>query len=298
MATATATPTGTVTASATATPTATPTLSSYPVTFSYTIGNPDTRVVNVEAVVTCPGGCPPLDYDWDWGDGTTHDTGPAATHAYTDPGVKLITLRVSTSGSLVGLSMQSLMLPNPDFPPIVDGTCTWVGNTWTMNVLDASADDGPDADILLGDGNASLQIVVDWGDGTPKSFTTQGGLVSHSYGRAGTFTVTQRAIDSRLQQSIRTCSTQATPAYFTIAGTVYRADGTTPVASASVVLKTWPAGLIFKTVYTAGDGTFSVASLKPGTYTVTVNQPGYAFTVLAPITVGPSSLSNIIRRNT
>ncbi len=302
-ATATATPaltaTATVTATATLTPTATdtPTPKSYPVTFYYTIGNPDTRNVAVTAVVTCPGGCPTLDYDWDWGDSRAHDTGQTASHAYDSPGEKLITLTVHTSGSLVGLSMQSLMLAAPDLPPIVDGTCTWLGNAWTMSVLDASTDDGPDADILPGDGNASLQIVVDWGDGTPKSFTAQGGLVTHTYIRTGTFTVTQRAIDSKLQQSSRSCPMPATPTYFTIAGTVYRADGITPVPSASVVVKTWPAGMVFKTVMTAGDGTFSASSLQAGTYTITVNQPGYTFTVLPPITVGPSSLSNIIKRN-
>lgn len=292
-------PTLSPTPTATWTPTAsaTPVNLSYPITFRYAIGSPNTLVVTVVGVVTCPGTCPSLDYDWDWSDSSAHGAGQSQSHTYDSPGPKLIALTVTASGSTVGSTMQSLILPSPDLPPTVDGICTWIGNTWAMTILDASSDDGSDADIVPGDGSGSLQIVVDWGDGSTKSFGTQGGSLSHVYNRTGTFTVTQRAIDGKLQQDSRSCPVQATPTYFTIGGTVYRADGVTPVASASVVVKTWPAGTIFKTVATAGDGTFVAGSLKPGTYTVTVNQPGYTFSVLAPITLGPSSLVNVIKRN-
>jgi hypothetical protein len=52
---------------------------------------------------------------------------------------------------------------------------------------------------------------------------------------------------------------------------------------------------LVKTAYTASNGTFSVGSLKPGTYTLTITKSGYAFAVpAATITVGPSSAGNNI----
>jgi uncharacterized surface anchored protein len=55
-------------------------------------------------------------------------------------------------------------------------------------------------------------------------------------------------------------------------------------------------GSVFSTtVYTAANGTFSVANLKPGTYKVTVTKFGYSFAnPAANITVGPNSSGTVI----
>ena len=74
-----------------------------------------------------------------------------------------------------------------------------------MRFVDKSTDDGADADTLPGDGEATLQIVVDWGDGSTKTITKQGVIVKHFYLTQGTYTVTQTAIDAKLQKDVRQC---------------------------------------------------------------------------------------------
>jgi hypothetical protein len=104
------------------------------------------------------------------------------------------------------------------------------------------------------------------------------------------------AIDSALKASppvTLTCTAPVAPAYFTISGTVFAKDGTTPLASASVTVMKGAAPV--KTAVTGALGTFSALSLKPGAYTLTVTKPGYTFAVpAATITVGPSSSGNNI----
>ena len=267
----------------------------YPVTFTYTMGSPNTLSVAVLALVTCPETCPSFSYDWDWGDGSAHGSGQAAWHTYAAGGRHSTRLTVTLYGRVVGSVTRSIVLETPDLPPTADGTCTWDQNTWTMIFVDASTDDGPDVDTSAGDGNGSLQIVINWGDGGMKSISTQGATVSHTYLRPGRFTVNYRAIDRKLQQASRTCSVDATPTYFTVGGRVLDHDGITPVPSASVMLIRTSTGSVFKRVYTAADGSFLAGALKPGSYTLKPAKPGYAFPLRGPITVGPSNLGNVIR---
>jgi hypothetical protein len=81
---------------------------------------------------------------------------------------------------------------------------------------------------------------------------------------------------------------------FTIGGTVLKRDGT-PLASASVAVKNVATGVVVARVYTATGGTFSVGSLKPGQYTLTVTKLNYTFPIpAATVTVGPSSPGNTV----
>jgi predicted CXXCH cytochrome family protein len=258
---------------------------------------PNSLTVNVNATVDCGGTCPPFTYDWDWGDGTAHGTVNPGSHAYATAGSKtiLLTVRLASNGLSVGSYGRTISFASPDLPPTVDGTCTWLGDTWTMNVLDSSSDDGPDADILPGDGNATLRIVVDWGDGTSKTITTQGALMSHAYIKTGTFTVTQKAIDSKLQVATRTCPVQATPAYFRISGKVTDSGGTINLVGATVQIK--KGTNVVKTMYTAADGSFDTGStLKPAIYDVVVSKSGYTFALpAATLQVGGDKLGNTIK---
>ena len=202
------------------TPTGTP-----PYFINFNIGPVSGLQVPVTASVDCGGvTCPTFTYDWDWGDGTH---GPGTTeseiHTYASGGSKSITLTVLLNGSSVGSTTRSVTLTNPDLPPTVDGTCTPSPNTWQMQVVDASTDDGPDGDALPGDGNSTLKIVIDWGDGSTKTITTRGATANHTYltkAPLGTYTVTQSAIDSKLQKVSRTCV--ATVASFQITGLVVK----------------------------------------------------------------------------
>ena len=261
---------------------------------------PNSLTVNVDASVTCGGTCPPFVYDWDWGDGTAHGIVDPSSHTYALAGAKSIglTVRLASNGLSVGSVTRSVTLANPDMPPTVDGTCTWNADSWTMNLLDSSSDDAGDGDTLPGDGNASMQIVIDWGDGSVRTFTTQGASVNHLYTRTGTFVVNQKAIDSKLRYVSRNCPVSATPAYFAIGGTVKNAAATANIASATVQVK--KGSLIVKTLYTAADGTFSTGNtLKPGTYDLVVTRAGYVFTLpAATLIIGPSSTANVILATT
>ena len=257
----------------------------YPATFSATISG---LTVNVSATVDCGGSCPALTYDWDWGDGG-QDLGSLATksHTYSTAGTYSINLTVRQSGLKAGSVSRNVTVTAPDLPPTAAGTCAWDTNTWTMTVQDASTDT---------DVSAVQTIVVDWGDGgksfhTYTSAGTTGAVLNHTYVKPGSYAISLKAIDSALQASgVLTLPCTATPAYFTIGGTVYKHDGTTPVSSASVAVRNQTTGAFLKTVYTASNGTFQTTGFKPGTYTLTITKSGYNFGVApqATVTVGPS----------
>lgn len=263
----------------------------YPVTFTIQVPY-NTLDIRVDAVVSCGGTCPPLTYDWDWNDGSTHGSGITATHSYATAGTKSIDVVVRTAGLITGIATRSVFVPSPDLPPVPVGTCTFDPNTWTVIVQDASVDDGPDDDMLTGDGDASLRIGYDWGDGTLRTYVARGGSASHTYTNAGSPSVTQIAIDSTMKQVSRSCAS-GTLSPFTIAGTVVKRDGVTPLASATVQLR--KTGFA-RNVLTAANGTFSATLLKPGTYTLTVTKYGYTFAnPAATIAVGPTSTGNLLQ---
>jgi len=275
----------------------------YGVTFT-TATVPNSLTVNVDAAVDCGPGvtCPDFLYDWNWGDATAHGAADPDSHTYLTAGMKSITLTVRldvvnpADRLAVGTSTRNVTFPNPDLPPTAAGTCTWTANTWNMNVLDSSTDDGPDADTAP-DVSPTLQVIVDWGDGTLKTFGTAGASLNHTYARVGNFTVTQKVIDSKLQVSSTTCAAHATPAYFTIGGTVKNSAGTLNLASATVQVKRTGTTSVVRTMYTLADGTFTTgATLKAGSYDLVITKTGYTFGVRT-IAVGPSSLGNVILAN-
>jgi hypothetical protein len=140
-------------------------------------------------------------------------------------------------------------------------------------------------------------IVIDWSDLSTRTVGAPGGTYTHTYLKAGTYTATLKAIDSALKMSPAPYSCAAvTPATFAIGGTVYKHDGTTPLASAVVQIK--KGTVTVKTVYTAGGGTFSASGLAPApNYTIVVTKTGYTFPAVTPFALGPSSLSNTITAN-
>lgn len=258
---------------------------SYPVTFTYTKSG---LTVNATAQVDCGGACPTFTYDWVWGDGLS-DLGSTVTksHTYLTAGLKSITLTVKLSGLAVGSATRSLRLTELDSAPVALANCTgWNANTWTLTVIDQSTDT---------DSTPVQTIAVDWGDGSTKSTGAQGGTFTHTYNSAGTYTVTDKAIDTALKSSTYTCSPSPTAAAFTIGGTVQNKLGTVNLASALVVLM--KNGNALKTTYTAADGTFSFTNLKPATYTLKVTKSGYTFANPAwgPTAVGPDKTSQIIK---
>src|SRR6185436_627664 len=191
----------------------------YAVTFTTAITG---LAVAVDAEVNCgvdgqgvPVDCPTFTYDWNWGDGSARGFPDPASHTYLAGGRYDITLIVRTGGLQVGAPVtRSVNLVAPDLPPTAAGECTWNADTWTMQLVDSSTD-AP---------NPPPHVVVDWGDGT-RSSVVAGGTVARTYTRVGSFPVTQTATDNLAQSNTRLCAT-ATPAYFTIGGTVRSGVGT------------------------------------------------------------------------
>jgi hypothetical protein len=261
----------------------------YPATFTAT---PSVLTVSVAASVTCGGTCPTFTYDWNWGDGSVTLDGITSTssHLYTSGGAKTIVLTVRLSGKKVGSSTRSIMLANPDGVPTAGGTDTWDANAWTMSIVDTSTDDGPDANTAA-DIPPTLQIVINWGDGTTKTIGAAGQTFTHVYARPGTFTVTLRATDPALHSS--TVTFTATPAYFNISGVVQDA-GSAGLTGATV--KVMRGTTLVKTIVTPAGGAFDSGTiLKPGTYTLTVTKAGYTFAKpAATMVVGPSQTGVVI----
>ncbi len=255
------------------------------INFSYQLGSPNTLMVDVDASAsTCSGSSANCDaYTWDFGDGSSA-SGMTASHTYASAGAQTITLTVEEWGVSGGSTSKPVNVYAVDDPPDMSlGTCVWDPNTWTMTVNDASTDT---------DGTGVSKVTVNWGDGGVIASDSNApfGPFTRTYLNVGSYTITHKAQDTAGQWSTRTC--MASPAYFTISGMVQTSEGVA-VPSATVTVK--KGTTLVRTVYTASNGTFSVGSLKPATYTLFVTKPGYTFdSPAATLTVGPDSTGNII----
>jgi PKD repeat protein len=266
------------------------------VTFSTSVPT-NTTTVNVDATVSGTG-CSGLTYDWNWGDATANGTGDPTSHAYALAGTKTIALTVSNAAGTVGSSTRSVTIANPDLEPVaavVGDACTFTANTWTMALTDASTDDNNDADALQN--NLPVTTSVNWGDGSSKTFGVAGTAFSHVYKKAGTFVVSLKAVDSKVQSNTYTCVTNATPAVFSISGTVKKSvlAGGANLTYATAKLLNGTTNAVIKSVSTGTTGNFSFGSLKPGTYKITASKSGYTFPAATTIVVGPTSAGNIIQ---
>jgi len=260
------------------------------VSIGATLDAPNTLTAKLFATAYCVAGCDV--YEWDCGGGTltVPSSGPAvnATCAYTTAGAKRVTLTVRDNGVGEGTASRVVTVYTPDWPPTVDGTAcgSLLGSglsSWTATLVDSSTDPAP--------GSVNV-VTVNWGDGSTVTTGARGSTFTHVYRAPGTYNLVHKAIDNAGQQSVRTCLVPVS--YFTIGGTVLKRDGV-PLASASVAVKNVATGLVVARVYTATGGTFSVGSLKPGQYTLTVTKLNYTFPIpAATVTVGPSSPGNTV----
>jgi hypothetical protein len=252
--------------------------------FGYSLGSPNTLTVNVDASAsTCSGSAANCDaYAWSWGDGTPDGSGVTASHTYASPGATwTITLTVEQYSVGGASRSQSVTTQTPDFPPTASGTCSLDANLWIMTVTDTSTDPG----------GGIAQVTVNWGDGTMLSNDTAApfGPFLHTFLNPGTFTVTHKAIDTIGQQSITTCA--ASPAYFTIGGTVKTPLGSN-LAGATVIAKKGTQNV--GSAFTNSLGQFTVNNLKPGTYSINVSRAGYTFPAPVSVQVGPNGSTGTI----
>ena len=254
-----------------------------------TIADPTDRLsVRVDASASyCRGDAANCDsYDWDWGDGTAHGSGVTATHTYAAAGTRTITLAVKQYGVFGAAASQEVTLTAPDPRPTAAGVCSYNADRWEFSIQDGSS----------GGIGGVTEVVVNWGDGSVLSRGVASDLFSHTFVRTGTFSPVLTAFDDAGQMSTYTCTPPAIVAYFQIAGTVKNTGGTAGIPSARIEVRRRIGGSLAKTAYTAADGTFSIGTLKPGTYDLYITKTGYSFaSPAASYTVGPTTSGNEIR---
>jgi len=224
--------------------------------FGYSLGSPNTLIVNVDgSASTCRGTSANCGgYDWNWGDYTANGTGVTATHTYATGGTFTITLKVTdaVTGAAATIS-KSVTVTQPNRPPVAAlASGSPSQNGWTVSVTDASTD--PDGNLT-----GSSAITVQWGDGT-YSRCAPGGTVSRTYVVANTYTITLTATDSAGLSSSVT-SGPIVISLGTVTGTVKNGSNQ-PINLAKVTLTV--AGST-KTAYTNSSGVYTISNVQPGT---------------------------------
>jgi PKD repeat protein len=120
-------------------------------------------------------------YAWDFGDGHTAST-PTATHAYDEPGTYTVTLTVTDSAGRTGVATSAVVILPPHTAPVAAIGHAADGLTVAFDSDDSTTSNGAtitEYDWNFGDGQTSTQA-----DPT------------HTYGAAGTYTVSLTVTDS------------------------------------------------------------------------------------------------------
>ncbi len=120
-------------------------------------------------------------YAWSWGDGMPNGTGVTATHAYASTGTYTVTLTVTDNRGKTGTLAKSVTVTGNKSPV--------AAFTNTVDELAVSVDGSTSADP---DGQVS-SYAWSWGDSTPNG---SGVTTSHTYGAAGTYTITLTVTDN------------------------------------------------------------------------------------------------------
>lgn len=136
--------------------------------------------------VTASGSCTDPDGDTltevlNWGDGTT-SAGTSGTHTYPNAGQYTISLTATDSANLSGSASQTVTATNNQ-TPTCSLTVAPTSGTAPLAVTAVAACSDADED--------KLNTLLSWGDGT----TTKGANGTHTYTKAGKFTVTVTATD-------------------------------------------------------------------------------------------------------
>jgi hypothetical protein len=192
---------------------------------------------------------------------------------FSDPvGVHITTLRKNGTAPesldiMVNLG-QFAGNATPSMSIAADSTSTSVGLTLTFS---ATASDG--------DGD-TLAYYWDFGDGT---FGTNGAAASKSWSSSGEYVVRCEVSDMKGKvASDSVVVTVGSPGTYQISGLV-TASGV-PVQGVRVAVSS------MKVAYTDSDGTYTLAGLSPGSYTVSASKENYSFSAFGfsnPVSVGP-----------
>ena len=145
-----------------------------------TMSDPLTVVFDGMGTVDADGDA--MDYYWDFGDGK-NGSGERVSHKYSAPGEYNASLIVTDNSGQVGNSTIKRFLVIINMPPIATAGDDIIGSPRQKLTFDASRSTDPDGSIS--------RYKWDLGDGKRK----EGMTITHSYRRAGHYTVTLRVED-------------------------------------------------------------------------------------------------------
>ena len=161
----------------------------------------DGLVVDVTSTATDPDG-PIASIVWNWGDGSSDDTGSSASHTYAASGTYTITQTVTDQQGDTATTQANVTVVDPGTPPTA-GFTTFIDELVVDVTSTATDPDGPIA-----------SIVWNWGDG---SSDDTGSSASHTYAASGTYTITQTVTDEQGDTSTTTANVIVTDAVAIIA---------------------------------------------------------------------------------
>jgi hypothetical protein len=228
---------------------------------------------------TCPSGAT-CTYSW-----STGETGITASHQFSNAATTTVTLTVTASTGGSNSASQAVT------PKYVGSHPTTVSMSATVSGFTASGT------YSVSGGIPPYTVTANWGDGSGTS-TLTGGTFSHTYVNPGTYTITITATDSGdANGNYRTTGTASqtvtiSAASSMISGIVTRANGTTPLPGARVLIKGTSPGTTSYILIAKADGTYSQSGLKAGTYDVSVTLSGYTFPTSPQTGVTPGSVVN------
>lgn len=190
-----------------------------------------------------------------------------------DAGIYITTLRMG------GTSPESLDVA-VNFGPFVGNANPVVTLNAASTTTSAGSTLGFTADASDANGD-SLAYYWDFGDGT---FGTNGAAASKSWSSSGQFVVRCVVTDMKGgEASDSVLVTVGSPGTYTLSGRI--ASNGSPLEGVRVSVTSQ------KVTYTDSDGTYTLAGLSAGSYTVSVFLSGYTFTAVGfsnPVFVGPS----------
>jgi PKD repeat protein len=232
---------------------------------------------------SCPGGGPSCSftstssdpdgtigaYSWSFGDGGTATT-QNASHTYGAAGTYTVTLTVTDNQGATGSTSRSVGINLPNQPPVASFTFSCAGGGPTCSFTNTSSD--PDGTIAASG----------WSFGDGGTAATQN--ASHTYGAAGTYTVTLTVTDNQGATGATSRSVAVSlPNQLPVASFTFGCAGGGPTCSFTSTSSD-PDGTINAYNWTFGDGgtaatpspshTYGAAGTFTVTLTVTDNRGG------------------------